>query len=162
MVGWHHQLNGHKFEQTLRDSRGQSSLAFCSLWGQQESDTIQWLNSASEGSKSGKVFEGISLSEKIVSNAWSCLDQTGFRLMVMVKFIVTVLVCLCCYNKIPQSGWLIKPQTYLTVLESRSLRLGYQHEWVRALFCVGLPNCLMYFDQSISSFPFTGVYNSCV
>ena len=25
MVGWHHQLNGHKFEQTLRDSEGQGT-----------------------------------------------------------------------------------------------------------------------------------------
>ena len=30
MVGWHHQLNGHEFEQTLGDSEGQGSLAFCS------------------------------------------------------------------------------------------------------------------------------------
>ena len=29
MVGWHHQLNGHKFEQTLEDSEGQRSLAWC-------------------------------------------------------------------------------------------------------------------------------------
>ena len=27
MVGWHHQLNGHEFEKTLRDRRGQASLA---------------------------------------------------------------------------------------------------------------------------------------
>jgi len=27
MVGWHHQLNGHEFEQTLGDSEGQGSLA---------------------------------------------------------------------------------------------------------------------------------------
>ena len=27
MVGWHHQLNGHEFEQTQRDSEGQGSLA---------------------------------------------------------------------------------------------------------------------------------------
>ena len=30
MVGWHHQLNGHEFEQTPRDSEGQGSLACCS------------------------------------------------------------------------------------------------------------------------------------
>ena len=30
MVGWHHQLNGHEFEQTLGDREGQGSLAFCS------------------------------------------------------------------------------------------------------------------------------------
>ena len=38
MVGWHHQLNGHEFEQTLGDSEGQGSLACCSLWGHKESD----------------------------------------------------------------------------------------------------------------------------
>ena len=27
MVGWPHQLNGHEFEKTLRDSKGQGSLA---------------------------------------------------------------------------------------------------------------------------------------
>ena len=30
MVGWHHQLNGQEFEQTLGDSGGQGSLACCS------------------------------------------------------------------------------------------------------------------------------------
>ena len=33
MVGWHHRLNGHEFEQTLGDSEGQGSLACCSLGG---------------------------------------------------------------------------------------------------------------------------------
>ena len=27
MVGWHHQLNGHEFQQTLGDNKGQGSLA---------------------------------------------------------------------------------------------------------------------------------------
>ena len=39
MVGWHHQLKGHEFEQTLRDGEGQGSLAWCSRWGCKESDT---------------------------------------------------------------------------------------------------------------------------
>ena len=30
MVGWHHRLNGHEFEQTLGDSEGQASLVCCS------------------------------------------------------------------------------------------------------------------------------------
>ena len=33
MVGWHHQLNGHEFEQAPGDGEGQGSLAGCSLWG---------------------------------------------------------------------------------------------------------------------------------
>ena len=39
MVGWHHQFNGHEFEQTQGDSEGQGSLACCSSWGHKESDT---------------------------------------------------------------------------------------------------------------------------
>ena len=35
MVGWHHQLNAHEFEQTLGDSAGQGSLECCSAWGSQ-------------------------------------------------------------------------------------------------------------------------------
>jgi len=32
MVGWHHRLNGHEFEQTPGDSEGQGSLTCCSPW----------------------------------------------------------------------------------------------------------------------------------
>ena len=39
MVGRHHLLNGHEFEQTLGDSEGQGSPACCSSQGHQESDT---------------------------------------------------------------------------------------------------------------------------
>ena len=39
MVGWHHQLNGHVFEQALGVGDGQGSLACYSLWGLKESDT---------------------------------------------------------------------------------------------------------------------------
>ena len=39
MVGWHHQLNRHEFEQTLGESVGQRSLVRCSPWGCKESDT---------------------------------------------------------------------------------------------------------------------------
>ena len=39
MFGWHHQLNGHKFEQTRGDSEGLGSLACCSPWGGKEPDT---------------------------------------------------------------------------------------------------------------------------
>ena len=45
MVGWHHLLNGHEFEQTLGDAEGQGSLAYCSPWGCKESDTTDHLNS---------------------------------------------------------------------------------------------------------------------
>ena len=44
MVGWHHGLNGHQFEQTSGDGEGQGSLACSSPWGDKELDTIERLN----------------------------------------------------------------------------------------------------------------------
>ena len=44
MVGWHHQLDGYEFEQTLGVGDGQGSLVCCSPWGCKESDTTEWLN----------------------------------------------------------------------------------------------------------------------
>ena len=44
MVGWHHQLNGHDFEQALGVGDGQGSLVCCSPWCPKESDTTEWLN----------------------------------------------------------------------------------------------------------------------
>ena len=44
MVGWHHRLSGHKFEQAPGDSEGQGSLACCSSSGHKEWDTTEKLN----------------------------------------------------------------------------------------------------------------------
>ena len=41
MLGWHHGLNGHEFEQVLGDGEGQGSLACCSPWCCNESDTTE-------------------------------------------------------------------------------------------------------------------------
>ena len=45
MVGWHHQFNGHQFEQALGDGKGQGGLACCSPWGCKDSNTTERLNS---------------------------------------------------------------------------------------------------------------------
>ena len=39
MVGWHHQVDGQKFEQALGLGNGQGNLACCSSWGRKELDT---------------------------------------------------------------------------------------------------------------------------
>ena len=38
MVGWHHRLNEHEFEQTLGDSEEQGTLECYSPWGHKELD----------------------------------------------------------------------------------------------------------------------------
>ena len=44
MVGWHHRLNGHEFEQTQGDDEGQGGLVCCSPWGCKELDVTERLN----------------------------------------------------------------------------------------------------------------------
>ena len=41
MVGWHHQLNGHEFEQAPGEAEGQGSLGCCRTWGCKESDRTE-------------------------------------------------------------------------------------------------------------------------
>ena len=54
MVGWHHQLNGHEFEEAPGYGEGQGSLMCCSPWGCKELDTAERLNS-----NKVKVLEGM-------------------------------------------------------------------------------------------------------
>ena len=44
MVGWHHWLNGHEFEQAPGDSEGQGSLTCCVSWGRKKLDTTERLS----------------------------------------------------------------------------------------------------------------------
>ena len=44
MVGWHHRLDGHGFEQTPGVDDGQGGLACCSSWGRKELDTTEQLH----------------------------------------------------------------------------------------------------------------------
>ena len=62
MVGWHHQLNEHEFEQVPGVGDGQGSLVCCCPWVRKESDTIEWLNWCC-----------------LVESALSCLGKPGLR-----------------------------------------------------------------------------------
>ena len=58
MVGWHHWLNGHEFEQALGNGDGQGSLACCSPWGCKESDTteLNWVWSLRSGCRHDQIM----------------------------------------------------------------------------------------------------------
>ena len=56
MVGWHHQLNGHEFEQTLGDGDGPGSLACCHPWSHKESDVTERFNNNNRKSLSIKTY----------------------------------------------------------------------------------------------------------
>ena len=62
MVGWHHRLNGHEFEQAPGDGDGQGTdvlqemvkdrgLTCCSPWGCKESDTTERLDDNNMGQR---------------------------------------------------------------------------------------------------------------
>ena len=47
MVGWHHQLGGHEFDQAPGVADKQGSLACCSPWDRKELDMTEQLNNTS-------------------------------------------------------------------------------------------------------------------
>ena len=57
MVGQHHSLSGHKFEQTPGDGEGQGSLVCCSPWGCKELDMTEWLNHNNVSTSHLRSFE---------------------------------------------------------------------------------------------------------
>ena len=61
MVGWHHRLNGHEFEQAPGDGDGQESLMRCSPWGRKESDMTERLNTNNN------------IISHFANKAWFCL-----------------------------------------------------------------------------------------
>ena len=66
MVGCHHQLNGHEFEQTLGFGDGQGGLACCSPWGHKELDVTEQLNNNKICKMTPYVLQLIILSSHLV------------------------------------------------------------------------------------------------
>ena len=65
MVGWHHRLDGHEFEQALGVGYVHGSQACCSPWGRKDSDTTERLKGA------GLILSSIllpALADRITAN----------------------------------------------------------------------------------------------
>ena len=56
MVGWHHQLNGHEFEQAPVVGDGQGDLACCSPWDHKQLDTTERLNELTDNIKRDRPY----------------------------------------------------------------------------------------------------------
>ena len=69
MVGWHHWLNGHEFEQILGDGERQGSLVCCSPWGCKELGMPKLLNNNYKFHKISKNF----LNCHFISEHWHSL-----------------------------------------------------------------------------------------
>ena len=78
MVGWHHRLNGHEFEQTPGDGEGQRSLAWCK-WGHKELGMTERLNNNNWGTLSRRETSSeLNLranQEYFTSDGWKGGDQ---------------------------------------------------------------------------------------
>ena len=74
MVGGHHRLNGHEFEQALGDEEGQGSLECCSPWDCKESDMTEQLNKWDLKNQAFEVLTSMPwLVEAVQScSAWLC------------------------------------------------------------------------------------------
>ena len=71
MVGWHHRLNGHEFDQTPRDCEGKP--ACCSPWGCKESDTTARLNNKQKISRRKKTIK--SRNQLKIVKQWEAIIQ---------------------------------------------------------------------------------------
>ena len=60
IIGRHHQLSGHEFEQALGDGEGQGSLASCSPWIHKELDTTERLRRTHTYSSTTEAFHDYS------------------------------------------------------------------------------------------------------
>ena len=88
---WHHQLNGHEFEQALRDGEGQESLVCCSPWGPKELDTTEQLND-NNATRDGQV---LAIAEEPIKAGWQSAQNKDFTqvlgwLNISFKFFIKV------------------------------------------------------------------------
>ena len=108
MVGWHHWLSGHEFEQTLGDSEGQQSLACCSPWGHKEPDMTECLNKNNNNCSytnllNSQLFHIVSSDWHYRSTAWflsqctrllSLLSSSNeYSGMISLRKVCSILVC---------------------------------------------------------------------
>ena len=71
MVGWHHQLNGHEFQQALGDGEGQEGR-HAVVHGITESDMTERLNN-----KNNKYWRGCGEKGTLLHCWWECKLDTA-------------------------------------------------------------------------------------
>ena len=69
LVGWHHQLDGHEFEQAVGIGDEQGSLACCSPQGRKDSDMTEQLKTELKVIPSLRSTSSSKINPKVVENA---------------------------------------------------------------------------------------------
>ena len=112
MVGGHHWLAGHDFEQAPGVGDGQGSLVCCSPWGGKESETIEHLNWTKLNRKlrqpSSVCFLG---HPELIFNTFFCLERN--ICLILELTIVMFLLSDCAQFSSPWNLWTIQPALFL-------------------------------------------------
>ena len=106
MVGLHHWLNGHEFEQAPRVGDGQGNLSCCSLWGHKVSDITEWLNNDSNNN-----------NKKILESNTSCWGRGEFETLVHYWWECKMVQPLC------KTIWLFLKKLNIKLLHNPSVLL---------------------------------------
>ena len=105
MAGWHHRLDGRKFEWTLGVGDGQGGLACCNSWGCKESDTTKQLNWTEHRRKCLCVFIVM-----VLQVSWMA-EAEFFKIKILIKnWAVASLLII-----VPYSAILSSCSTYYTL-----------------------------------------------
>ena len=115
MVGWHHQLDGHEFEQAPGDGEGQGSLACCSPWVYKFLDITEQLNNnhganqalppggrgSLEGGDPRRHFVGEKFAQLILSHCKSSAFYNGksyfMKQIIMAYVHMCIHLCVCAW-----------------------------------------------------------------
>ena len=85
MVGWHHWLGGHEFEQAPGVGDGQGSLVCCSLWVSRESDTIELLNWGLAQNYTEKLLQRSRVFSSFISLEQRTFNKLGIHFFRVTK-----------------------------------------------------------------------------
>ena len=121
MVGWHHRLDGHEFEQVLSVGDGQGSLACCSPWGCKELDMTERL------SWTGRKSE-LQIPIPITKLQWLKLGYLN-------------------KNKSTEKKWFQKDPYSQLIYEKYDTSM----QWRKEVFSVSIPGLVYYFWLDCSS-----------
>ena len=91
MIGWHHQLDGHEFEQAPEVSDRQGGLACCGSWGCKESDTTERLNWTEQSHLTERPCPPTTLADV----AAPCVPHQSPSLPDFLAFFFTIYFYLC-------------------------------------------------------------------
>ena len=98
MIGWHHWLSEHEFEQVLGDGEIQGSLFCCTPWGCKELDMTEWLNSNNFYNLACLLQKTLVAQETVIRDNGSCASSGVEVKLAQVPLCVNLMSSHLCYD----------------------------------------------------------------